>query len=156
MLLFHRRVYRAQLSASLIESDSGSEMAENLSHAMDAASDHGCGKVMRAGDHVGNNFGLLRIGDARFEDANDCRRAITDAAEANGFPDHRGILVKSGGPETIRENNDAGSVGTIVLKSMAEKSLNALSVFTLARKSCISGTENAAFSSPMPGALCRI
>ena len=43
-----------------------------------------------------------------------------------------------------------------MVKSMVEKSPNALRVFTLARKSWISGTENAAFSSPMPGALCRI
>ena len=43
-----------------------------------------------------------------------------------------------------------------MVKSMVEKSPNALRVFTLARKSCISGTENVVFSSPMPGALCRI
>ena len=33
-----------------------------------------------------------------------------------------------------------------MVKSMAEKSPNALRVFTLARKSCISGTENATFA----------
>ena len=43
-----------------------------------------------------------------------------------------------------------------MVKPMAEKSPNALKVFTLARKSWISGTENVVFSSRMPGALCRI
>ena len=70
---------------------------------------------MRAGDHVGDDFGILRIWDARFEDANDCRRAITDATEANGFADDRRILVKSGRPETVGENDDAGSFRTVVL-----------------------------------------
>src|ERR1700693_1534627 len=84
---------------------------------MDAASDHGCGKMMRAGDHIGNNFGILRIWHARFEDANNCRRPITDATESNGFADDRRILVKSGGPETVGENNDAGSFRTVVLRS---------------------------------------
>src|SRR3984957_7552140 len=84
---------------------------------MDAASDHGCGKMMRAGDYVGDDFGILRIGDARLEHANDCRRPITDATEADCFADDRGILVKSGRPETIRENDDAGGVGTVVFRS---------------------------------------
>src|ERR1700674_654515 len=82
---------------------------------MDAASDHGRGKMMRAGDDVRNNFGILRIRDARFEDANDGRRAITDATEANGFAENRRILVKSGRPETVGENDDAGSLRTVVL-----------------------------------------
>src|ERR1700685_4279652 len=76
---------RSNFSPSLIEGDSGSQTAENLSHAMDAASDHGCGKMMRAGDHVGNNFGIFRIWYAGLENANDCCRAITEAAEANGL-----------------------------------------------------------------------
>ncbi len=43
--------------------------------------------------------------------------AVTDAAEANGFADDRRILVKSGGPETVGENHDAGRFGTVVLRS---------------------------------------
>ena len=43
-----------------------------------------------------------------------------------------------------------------MVKPMVEKSPNALRVFTLARKSWISGTENVALSSPMPGALWRM
>src|SRR5580698_5872808 len=40
---------------------------------------------------------------------------------------------------------ERGSPRPIIVKFMAEKSPNALTVFTLARKSCSSGTENAAF-----------
>ena len=40
-----------------------------------------------------------------------------------------------------------------MVKSMAEKSPNALRVFTLARKSCISGTENERFRRDAGGAL---
>ena len=39
------------------------------------------------------------------------------AAKANGFADHRRIFVKSGRPETIGENDDAGSFGAVVLRS---------------------------------------
>src|SRR5258708_32867447 len=101
MVLLHHRVGGAQLSASLIERDSGSETAEKLSHAMDAASDHGGGKMVRAGDHVGDDFGILRIWDARLEDTNDSRSAITDATEANGFAENRRRLLKSGRPDTV-------------------------------------------------------
>jgi hypothetical protein len=73
--------------------------------------------MMRAGDYVGDDFGILRIWDARLEDANDCCRPITDAPEANSFADDGRILVKSSRPETVRENNDAGSFRTVVLRS---------------------------------------
>ena len=85
MVLLHRGVGGTQLSTSLIESNSGSETAEKLSHAMDAAGDHGRGKMMRARDHVGDDFGILGIGDAGLEDANDRGRAIPEAAKANCF-----------------------------------------------------------------------
>src|ERR1700721_3507108 len=45
MVLLHRGVGGEQLSASLIESSSGSETAEKLRNAMDAASAHGCEKL---------------------------------------------------------------------------------------------------------------
>ena len=105
------------LSPEAISGDSENQTAEKLSHAMDAASDHGCGKMMRAGGHVGDDFTILGIWDARFEDANDCRRAITDATEVNGFAEERRILVTSCRPETVRENDDAGSSRTVVLRS---------------------------------------
>src|SRR5580700_11004897 len=86
---------------------------------MDAARDHGCREVVRAGDDVGDDFGILGIGDARFEDADDGGRAIAHgpAAEPDGSAKDGRIFPKSGRPESIRENDDAGSFGTVVLRS---------------------------------------
>src|SRR2546425_12434894 len=86
---------------------------------MDAAGDHGGGKVMRAGDDVGDDFGVLGIWDGGFEHADDGGRPIAQhtAIEANGFAEDGRIFLKSGRPETIRENDDAGSFGTVVLRS---------------------------------------
>ena len=43
-----------------------------------------------------------------------------------------------------------------MVNSIVEKSPNAFSVLTRARRSWISGTEKTAFSTPMPGALWRM
>ena len=42
------------------------------------------------------------------------------------------------------------------MNSIIEKSPNALSDVTDSRRSFNSGTENAAFATPIPGALCRM
>ncbi len=84
---------------------------------MNAAGDHGRGEMMRACDDVGDDFGVLWVGNAGFEDADDFRRPFTKAAEANGLADDRRILAESGGPETIGENDDSGSIGAIVLRA---------------------------------------
>src|SRR6266446_9910327 len=109
----------AQLSASLIEGGTGSETAKELRHAMEAASDHGCREVVRAGDDVGHDLGILGIGDGGFEDADDGGRSIAHGApaEAKGFDEDGRILPKGGCPETIGENDDAGSFWTVVLRS---------------------------------------
>src|SRR5579863_10626188 len=70
-----------------------------------------------AGDDVGDDFSILGIGDARLEDTNDRRRAITDAPETNRFADDRRIFLESGVPETVGENHDAVSFGTVVLRA---------------------------------------
>src|SRR5258708_15354407 len=118
MLFGHDPVDGAQLRASLIESDTGSETAKELRHAMDAAGNHGCREVVRAGDDVGDDFGILGIWDGGFEDADDGGRPIAHgpAAEADGFAEDGRIFLETGRPETIRENDDAGSFGTIVLR----------------------------------------
>ena len=72
---------------------------------------------MRAGDDVRDDLGILGIGDAGFEDANDGRGPVADAAQANRLADDRRILVKSSRPETIGENDDAVRFGTVVLRS---------------------------------------
>src|SRR6266700_2733548 len=114
----HSPVDGAQFGASLIDGDTGSETAKEFGHAMDAAGHHGCREVVRAGDDVGHDFGVLGIWDGGFEDADDSSGSTSHgaAAEANGFADDARIFPKSGGPETIGENDDAGSFGAVVLR----------------------------------------
>jgi hypothetical protein len=75
MFLDHKPVDGAQLGASLIEGGTGSEMAEEFSHAMD-----------------------MGICDAGFEDTDGGGRPIAKdtAIKANGFADDRRIFLKSG------------------------------------------------------------
>src|SRR5439155_24881491 len=119
MFFGHGPVDGAQLGASLIEGDTGSETAKELSHSMDAAGDHSCREVVRAGNDVGDDFGMLGIGNRGFEDADDGGRSTAHgpAAEPDGFAEDGRIFLKSGRPEAIRENDDAGSLGTVVLRS---------------------------------------
>src|SRR5437867_6982261 len=86
---------------------------------MDAAGDHGCREVMRTCDDVGDEFGILGVGDGGFEDADDGGRTIAHkpAVEPDGFAQDGRIFSKSGSPETIRENDDASSLRTVVLGS---------------------------------------
>src|SRR5947207_9052236 len=119
MCFGHGPVDRAQLGASLIEGGTRSETAKDLRHAMDAAGRHGCREMMRTGDDVGDEFGILGIGDGWFEDTDDGGRTIAHkpAVEPDGLAQDGRILPKSGSPETIRENNDASSLRTVVLGS---------------------------------------
>ncbi len=59
-------------------------------------------------------------------------------------------------PPTTPARTSRGSPNPIMENPIVEKSPNALSVLTRASKSRISGTENVALSTPIPGALCRI
>src|SRR5207247_10025523 len=83
---------------------------------MDAAGDHGCREVMRTCDDVGDEFGILGVGDGGFEDADDGGRTIAHkpAVEPDGFANDRRIFRKTGRPETIRENDDASNLRTVV------------------------------------------
>src|SRR5262249_20302168 len=102
---------------SLIESGARCEAAKDLCHAMDSPGDHGGGEVVRAGDYVCNDFGVLGIGYARFEHANDSRSAVAEAAQPHRFADNRAGLLERAGPETIRENNYAGGFSPIILRA---------------------------------------
>src|SRR5712691_1723666 len=115
----HGAVDGAQLGASLLEGGTRSETAKKLRYAMDAAGDHSCRKVMRTGDDVSDEFGVLGVGDGGFEDADDGARTVAHepAVEPEGFAENRRIFAKSGRPEAISENEDAGSLGTVVLRS---------------------------------------
>src|SRR5260370_30318624 len=92
------------------------ETAEELRHAMDTASDHDCREMVRAGDDVGDEFGILGIGDGGFEDADDGGRTVAHepAVEPEVFAEDGRIFPKSGRPETIGDNDDTGSFGTVV------------------------------------------
>src|SRR5215469_2029574 len=68
-----------------------------------------------AGHHVGDDFRLLRIGYAGFENADDRGNPLVNAPEANGFADDVRILLESSGPETISQNHHAGGLGAVVL-----------------------------------------
>src|SRR6266403_974719 len=119
MFFGHGSVDGAQVDAGLLKGDTGSETAKELGHTVEPVGDHGGGKVMRAGDDVGDDFGILGIGDGGFEDADDGGRAIAHgpAAKPDGFADDARIFPKSGRPETVREHDDPGSLGTVVLWS---------------------------------------
>src|SRR5260370_2588916 len=117
MVLLHRGVRGAQRGASLVESGAGSELTEEFGHAMDAARDHRGGEMVRTDDDVADDFCIRGIRHTGFEDADHRGRTIAKAAEANGLADHTGIFFVNGGPKTIRENDDARSIGSVVLRS---------------------------------------
>ena len=116
MILLDRRVDGAQLGAGIVEGGAGSQAAEEFGHAMDAPGDHRRRKMMRAGDHIGDDFRILGIRDGGFENADDGGGAFANAAETKRSPEDRRIFLESGRPETVGENNDAGCVGTVVLR----------------------------------------
>src|SRR5713101_4400504 len=119
MFFGHGSVDGAQVDAGLLEGDTGSETAKELGHTVEAVGDHGGGKVMRAGDDVGDDFRILGVRDRGFEHADNGGGAIAHwpAAEPHDFAEDARIFPKSGRPETIGENDDAGSFGTVVLRS---------------------------------------
>jgi hypothetical protein len=116
VIFFHRRVHGAQFGASLVERVSGSETRKKFRHPMDTLGDHGRREMMGTAGHVSDDFGLLGIGNARLKHADDGGGAILpNAAKVNGLANNRRISVKTVRPKTIRENNDAGSLGAVIL-----------------------------------------
>ena len=103
--------------ASLVESGAGSKLAEKFGHTMDAARDHRGRHVMRAGNDIGDDVGIGRIRGGGFEDADHRAHAVANAAEADRFAQHVGILFEDGRPEAVGENDDTGGVGTIILRA---------------------------------------
>ena len=86
MLLDHRRVNRAQFGARRVQVGARRQPGEELGHPVDAAVDHRRRQMVRAGDDVGDDLGLGRVGDRRLEDADDRRRAV---AEPDGLAEDR-------------------------------------------------------------------
>jgi hypothetical protein len=117
VLFLHGGVHRAQLGAGLVESGAGSKLTEKFGHAMDAAGDHGGGKMMRADDQVADNLSVRRIGHRGFKDADDRSGTIAKTAESYGLADHIRIFFVNGGPETICQHDNARGLCTTVLRS---------------------------------------
>src|SRR4029077_17549182 len=84
-----------QFGASLIESGSGTETRKQFGHSMDTLGNHGCREMMRTAGYVRDDFGLLRIRDARLEHADDRGGAIAlDAAKVNRFANNGRISLE--------------------------------------------------------------
>src|SRR5215472_1679746 len=86
---------------------------------MEPVGDHRGRKVMGAGDHVGDDFGICGVWDGGFENTDDRARPITQepTIQTHGLAEDGGILLESSGPKTIGENHNAGCIGTVVLRS---------------------------------------
>src|SRR5262249_51305787 len=116
MIPFHRGVHGAQFGARLIEGRSRSETRKKFRHPMDTFGDHGCREMMGTAGHVSDDFSLLGIWDARLQHADDRGGAIfPNAAKVNGFANNGRISLEGLRPETIGEDNDAGSFGPVIL-----------------------------------------
>src|SRR5262245_19935899 len=115
MFLLNRGINCLQLIASLFEGCSGSQTAKELGHAMHADRNHCRREMVRAGDDVGDDFGVLRIRDAGLEHTDYRRNSIAKAAESNCFAEDRRITVERGRPETIGENSNAFGLRSIVV-----------------------------------------
>src|SRR5215467_5690115 len=86
---------------------------------MEPVGDHRGGKVMGARDHVGDDFGICGVWDGGFENTDDRARPITQepAIQTHRLAEDGGILLESRSPKTIGQNDDAGRIGTVILRS---------------------------------------
>jgi len=85
---------------------------------MHAPRDHRRGEVVRAGNDVSDDFGILGIGDRRFEDADD----VPERSPMGPLPS-RTVLPRTKDlsqewlPRAIRENDGLPQLGTVVFRS---------------------------------------
>src|SRR5262245_2122540 len=114
MFLDNRTVHGAQLGAGGVERLIRRQPAEELRHPMHTSVDHRRVEMVWTGDDVGDDFGLLRIGNRRLEDADHGGRAV---AEANGLADYRGVALESAGPEAIGEHRRTFGLRPVVVWS---------------------------------------
>ena len=114
----HGGIDRVQLCARLIERGAGRKPPKYLGHAVLASLHHGGRKMVRAGDHVGNNLSVYRVRNRWLEHADNGRRAgAAVAVKAHYFAEDVGIGVQRVAPELVGKHNCAGCVGTIVGRS---------------------------------------
>src|SRR5258708_2982732 len=85
---------------------------------MGAFSHHRCPEMMRAAGHIRDDLGFLRVWDARLEEADDRASGMTsNAAKLNGLANNRRIFPERVRPETIGQDNDAGSLGAVIFQT---------------------------------------
>ena len=114
----HRSMHGPEFRARRLESCTGSELAKEFRHAMDAPVLHGRGEMMRTGHNVRNDFGICRVLDGGFEDADDSGRSIAEpGAEAKDFTDDGRIALESARPEMRGQDGDAGGFRTVVFRA---------------------------------------
>ena len=112
--LDHGAVHDAKLGERRVEVGTRREPAEELRHAVDASLDHRRIEMMRAGDDVGDDLGLLRIRHRRFEDADNGGGPI---AQPDDLADHARIALERARPEAIGEHGRAFGVPAIVSRT---------------------------------------
>src|SRR5580704_5033751 len=78
---------------------------------MYASLNHGCRKMMRAGNHIGDDLGLGGIRYGRFQHAHDGGRTL---AELHSLADDRWIAIEGGLPKAVGENGGTGGIRAIV------------------------------------------
>src|SRR2546430_6548500 len=111
----HRSMHGPEFRARRLESCTGSELRKEFRHASDAPVLHGRGEMMRNGHNVRNDFGICRVLDGGFEDADDSGGSIAEAsAEAKDLTDDGRIALESARPEMIGQDSDAGGFRTVV------------------------------------------
>src|SRR5262249_19833744 len=118
MVFFYRRVNRTQFRARLVEGGSRSEPREEVRHSMRAFGHHCRPEMMRTSGDIRDDLGLLWVRDRRLEHADNRAGAIAfNTAELNLLADNRRIFSERVRPETISEDDDARSLGTVILRS---------------------------------------
>src|ERR1700740_165873 len=86
---------------------------------MNAAGNHRGGKMVRAGDDVGDDFGFGWIGYGWVENADDgggARAAGVAGIEFDSLADDGRIAVEGGGPETIGQDDGTCGVGGVIVR----------------------------------------
>ena len=70
---------------------------------------------MGAGDDVGDDLGLYRIGHRRFQNSDDDRGTPSfGRVKAHGLSNQGGVGVEGRAPESVGQHHGAGCIGTIV------------------------------------------
>src|SRR5206468_12942272 len=113
----HCSMHGPEFRARRLESCTKSELAKEFRHAMNASVLHGRGEMVRAGHNVRNDFGICRILDRGFEDADDSGGPIAEAgAEAKDLTDDGRIALESARPEMIGQVDHTGGFRTVVCR----------------------------------------